>query len=67
MPNAETGAFPILFANMAEAMKLKVSQEAQIQVLREKYATRGAIGIVADFYGDCAVVNVEAYRVYKAK
>lgn len=67
MPKAETGAFPILFANLGEAMKLKVSQEAQIQVLREKYATRGAIGLVADFYGDCAVVNTEAYKVYKAK
>lgn len=67
MPEIGVGATPILLANLGEAMKVKIGQESQIQVLREKYATRGAVGLMAEFYGDCAVVNTEAFKVYVAK
>lgn len=67
MVDLGVGTYPILFANMGEAMKVKIGENANIQVLREKYATRGAIGLMAEFYGDCAVTNVEAFRVYKGK
>lgn len=62
-----TGKQPILFANIGEAVAVKIAQNAQITVLREKFATRGAVGIMAEFYGDCNVVNHEAYRVISVK
>lgn len=61
------GNMPVVFANMKEAMKIKIGENAQIDVLREKFATRGAVGLNASFYGDCAVVNNEAYKVLVIK
>lgn len=62
-----TGKQPILFANIGEAVAVKIAQNAQITVLREKFATRGAVGIMCEFYGDCNVINHEAYRVISVK
>lgn len=62
-----TGKQPILFANIGEAVAMKIAQNANITVLREKFATRGAVGIMAEFYGDCNVINNEAFRVLAVK
>ena len=56
----------VVLANVSQAMTLKLSQNSQIQVLNELYATSGQIGFVCDFYGDMAVTNSDAVRVLKS-
>lgn len=55
----------IVLANVNEALKLKIAENTNIQVLTEKYATSGQIGVICEFYGDCALVNAAAARVLK--
>lgn len=57
------GKANIVFGNMSEAMVYKICQNTSLQVLREKYASRSALGLIAEMYGDCAVVNEQAYKV----
>ncbi|WP_291650948.1 phage major capsid protein [Clostridium sp.] len=56
----------VVLANVGQALTLKLSQNSQIQVLNELYATTGQIGFICDFYGDMAVTNPDAVRVLKA-
>lgn len=56
----------VVLANVGQALTLKLSQNSQIQVLNELYATAGQIGFICDFYGDIAVTNPDAVRVLKA-
>lgn len=55
----------IVLANVNEAIKLKLAENTNIQVLTEKYATSGQIGVMAEFYGDVALVNKQAVKVLK--
>lgn len=53
----------VVLADVANAMKLKVGENVTVQVLQEKYATKGSIGVLAEFYGDSSVTNEDAVRV----
>lgn len=55
----------IVLTNVNEALKFKVAENTNIQVLTEKYATSGQIGVICEFYGDCALVNAAAARILK--
>ena len=55
----------IVLANVNEAIKLKLAENTNIQVLTEKYATSGQIGVMAEFYGVVALVNKQAVKVLK--
>lgn len=55
----------IVLANVNEALKFKLAENTNVQVLTEKYATSGQVGVLVEFYGDCALVNSAAARVLK--
>lgn len=55
----------VVLANVSEAIKMKLAENTSIQILQEKYATSGQIGVLAEFYGDVAVINSQAVRVLK--
>ncbi|WP_346892653.1 phage major capsid protein [Clostridium sp. UBA871] len=55
----------VVLANVNSAIKMKLAENTSIQVLTEKYATSGQIGVLAEFYGDVALVNRQAVRVLK--
>lgn len=55
----------VVLANVNEAVKLKLSENTNIQILQEKYATSGQIGVMVEFYGDVAIVNKQAVKVLK--
>lgn len=58
MPNIEAGKKPIIFGNFS-GLALKTTKELEIQVLREKYATQHATGVVAWLQAD---IRVEHYQ-----
>ena len=58
MPNIEAGKTPIIFGNFS-GLALKTTKELEIQVLREKYATQHATGVVAWLQAD---IRVEHYQ-----
>ncbi len=55
----------VVLANVNEAVRMKLAENTNIQVLTEKYATSGQIGIMAEFYGDVALINKQAVKVLK--
>lgn len=55
----------VVLANVNEAIKIKLAENTNIQVLNEKYATSGQLGIMVEFYGDVALVNKQAVKVLK--
>lgn len=55
----------VVLANVNSAIKMKLAENTSIQVLTEKYATSGQIGVLAEFYGDVALVNKQAVKVLK--
>lgn len=55
----------IVLANIGEAIRIKLAENTTIQVLTEKYATSGQIGILAEFYGDVGLINKQAVKVLK--
>ena len=55
----------VVLANVNEAVKMKLAENTNVQVLTEKYATSGQVGVLVDFYGDVAIVNKQAVRVLK--
>lgn len=59
MDGIESGKRPIIFGNFA-GLALKKSKELEIQVLREKYATEHATGIVAWMEADSKIENLQA-------
>ena len=58
--------FEIFFGDYARAYKVNANPSMSVQMLREKYATQGMVGILAFAYVDGKVVNDEAYVVAKA-
>lgn len=56
----------IVLANVGQAMKLKLGETMNIQVLTEKYATSGQIGVLCDIHCDAALVDKQAVKVLAA-
>lgn len=55
----------VILANVSEAIRIKLAENTNIQVLTEKYATSGQLGIMAEFYGDVALIDKQAVKVLK--
>lgn len=55
----------VVLANVNEAIKIKLAENTNIQVLNEKYATSGQLGVMVEFYGDVALVNKQAVKILK--
>lgn len=55
----------VVLANINEAIRMKLAENTSIQILTEKYATSGQIGVMAEFYGDVGLVNKQAVKVLK--
>lgn len=55
----------VVLANVNEAIKIKLAENTNIQVLNEKYATSGQLGVMVEFYGDIALVNKQAVKILK--
>ena len=66
MPQIATGNKTVLYGNCA-AMALKFSQNIEIQVLREKYATQHAVGVLASLEMDCKVQDAQGIAVLVQK
>ena len=62
MPVIASGNKSVLYGNCV-AMALKFSQNIEIQVLREKYATQHAIGVLASLEMDCKVQDAQGMAV----
>lgn len=58
MDGIESGKRPIIFGNFS-GLALKVSKKIEIQVLREKYATEHATGVVAWLEADAKIENYQ--------
>ena len=58
MPEIKAGNTPILFGNFS-GLALKTTKELEIQVLREKYATQHATGVVAWLQADIRVEHCQ--------
>ena len=58
--------FEIFFGDYARAYKVNANPSMSVQMLREKYATQGMVGILAFAYIDGKVVNDEAYVIAKS-
>ena len=57
--------FEIMYGDFARAYKVNANPSMSVQMLREKYATQGMVGVLAFAYVDGKVVNDEAYVVAK--
>ncbi|MFL0166739.1 phage major capsid protein [Candidatus Clostridium helianthi] len=55
----------IVLANVNEALKFKLAENTNVQVLTEKFSLSSQVGVLVEFYGDCALVNAAAARVLK--
>ena len=55
----------IFYGDFAKAYTVNANPSMSVQVLREKYATQGMIGVLSFAYLDGKVVNDEAYVVAK--
>ena len=62
MPTLATKNKTVIYGNCS-AMALKFSQNIEIQVLREKYATQHAIGVLASLEMDCKVQDAQGLAV----
>lgn len=58
MPNLEAGKTPIIFGNFS-GLALKKTKDLEIQVLKEKYATQHATGVVAWLEADIKVEHLQ--------
>lgn len=61
MDNIGAGNKPILYGDFGRAYKANINPDVSIQVLREKYATQGCVGVLGFMYLDGKPVNAEAY------
>lgn len=64
MPDIATGKTPILFGDMS-GMSTNVREDAEVQVLRELYATKHAIGVVTWLEMDSKITDKQAFVVLK--
>ena len=56
----------IVFANVAEAMRVKLNQDMQVTALTDSvYAKAGQVGVMIDAYLDMALVNEQAVYILK--
>ena len=58
MPNMAAGKAAIYYGDMT-GLAVKITEEMEIQVLREKYATQHADGVVAWIEMDAKVENAQ--------
>ncbi|MBE5830815.1 MAG: phage major capsid protein [Butyrivibrio sp.] len=63
-PALEAGEPAIFYVNAAEGLSTKCIEDS-VQILREKYATQHALGIVAWIDADAKIVNQQAVAVLK--
>lgn len=66
MPKMEAGAEAVIYGDMS-GLAVKVAEEASIEVLREKYATQHAIGVVAWMELDTKVQDAQKLSKLKMK
>ena len=64
MPKIETGAKTVLYGDMS-GLSVKIAEQLEIEVLREKYATQHAIGVVAWMEVDSKVTDSQRMAVLK--
>lgn len=64
MPTMAAGAKAVYYGDMS-GLAVKVSEEAQVTVLREKFATQHAVGVVAYVELDAKVENSEKIAMLK--
>ncbi|MBQ7070786.1 MAG: phage major capsid protein [Ruminococcus sp.] len=64
MPTMAAGAKAVYYGDMS-GLAVKVSEEAQVTVLREKFATQHAVGVVAYVELDSKVENAEKIAMLK--
>lgn len=62
MPDMGAGAKPILYGNY-DGLAVNIREELSVQILREKYATQHAIGIVGWMELDCKVMDEQRLAV----
>jgi len=60
MPNMESGKRPILYGDMS-GMSTNVREHAEVQVLREKYATQHAIGVITWMEMDSKITDKQKF------
>lgn len=65
MPVAAAGAKTIVYGDFMNAVAVKLVEDFQIQVLREKFATQHATGLVGWTEFDAKVMNNEAVAILK--
>lgn len=64
MPKIATGAKTVLYGDMS-GLSVKIAEQLEIEVLREKYATQHAIGVVAWMEVDSKVTDSQRMAVLK--
>lgn len=64
MPKIATGAKTVLYGDMS-GLSVKITEQLEIEVLREKYATQHAIGVVAWMEVDFKVTDSQRMAVLK--
>ena len=64
MPKIATGAKTVLYGDMS-GLSVKIAEQLEIEVLREKYATQHAIGVVAWMEIDSKVTDSQRMAVLK--
>lgn len=64
MPKITTGAKTVLYGDMS-GLSVKIAEQLEIEVLREKYATQHAIGVVAWMEVDSKVTDSQRMAVLK--
>lgn len=60
MPEIATGKTVIYFVNPAKALAVKLTEDMEMQVLQEKYATQHVVGVVAWMEVDAKIKNQQA-------
>lgn len=66
MPDMKAGANAVYYGDMS-GLAVKISEELEIQVLREKYATQHAIGVVGWMELDAKIENAQKISVLTMK
>ena len=66
MPKLAAGASAVLYGDYS-GLSVNLREDISIQVLREKYATQHAIGVVAWFEFDSKVTDNQKLAVLKMK
>lgn len=65
MPSIATGNKTVVYGDIGEALAVKLVEQFELQVLREKYATQHATGFVGWTEFDSDIQNEQAIKVLK--